>query len=385
MTHSLRPHAAPISPVPPSAPCLHDTAIQVAEAAADRAGSLDHDGAFPASDIGALERSGLLLAPFPPGMGGHDLGSGPPLELLAVLSALGRGSLSLGRLFEGHVNAVKLVRRYGGAESLKLLHGEALAGFITGVWMAERDVPLRLERAGSGLRLSGCKVLASGAGHVRRPLVAALDADGASRMVIPRIDKAWRADTSTWTPLGMLATATGTVDFSGLAVDADEIIGAPGDYMRSPYFRGGAWRVLAVQLGGLESIVELYRRELSQSRHASHPIQLARFGEITIGLETARLWVRQACLIAEDPALCSEDIDAYVDLARNAFEGVAVRAITLVQKAIGLNAFMRPNPLERVIRDLTTYLRQPALDISLLSAASRYLQRPVPTLPGGRP
>ena len=50
-----------------------------------------------------------------------------------------------------------------------------------------------------------------------------------------------------------------------------------------------------------------------------------------------------------------------------------MRAVALAQKAIGLKAFLRPNPLERVIRDLTTYLRQPALDASLLSAAAFHL------------
>ena len=68
-------------------------------------------------------------------------------------------------------------------------------------------------------------------------------------------------------------------------------------------------------------------------------------------------------------------MDAYVDLARNAFEGAALRVVELAQKALGLKALMRPNPIERMVRDLTTYLRQPALDVSLMSAASFHLRR----------
>ena len=70
----------------------------------------------------------------------------------------------------------------------------------------------------------------------------------------------------------------------------------------------------------------------------------------------------------------ADAIDAYVDLARNAFEGAALRVVALAQKAIGLKSFLRPNPLERLIRDLTTYLRQPNLDVSLMSAAALRLR-----------
>ena len=50
--------------------------------------------------------------------------------------------------------------------------------------------------------------------------------------------------------------------------------------------------------------------------------------------------------------------------------------IALRKKAIGLRAFLRPNPIERIIRDLSTYMRQPALDASLTSAARFFLAEP---------
>ena len=118
----------------------------------------------------------------------------------------------------------------------------------------------------------------------------------------------------------MRATATGTVDFTGIDVGDDEIIGQPGDYLTSPLFRGGAWRVIAVQLGGVEAILDLYQTQLAGSRNATDALQLARFGKALIAAETARLWVGKACLVAESPDLNPAEIDAFVDLARNAFE-----------------------------------------------------------------
>ncbi len=325
-------------------------------------------------------------------MGGIGIGCDPddPERLMDVLVAVGRGSLSLGRLYEGHVNAVTLVARYGAAANLEILRQEALAGIPSGVWMAEAATPLRLERDtelatsqdGASRKdgtkptdqatLKGEKILASGAGHFRRPLVAARDGE-ASMMVIPFVADPLRADAGSWTTLGMRATATGTVDFTGIRVGADEIVGKPGDYMTSPWFRGGAWRVIAVQLGGVEAILGHFRDQLAGSRNVSDPLQLARFGETLIAAETARLWVRQACRTAEDPMADPAFVDSYVDLARNAFEQAALQVIAGSQKAIGLRAFLRPNPMERVIRDLSTYLRQPALDASLTSAAAFHL------------
>ncbi len=358
-------------------------ARRVGAAAAGRASAHDADGGFPDADIRHLREAGLLLAPFPAAMGGVDLGSDAidPTALLDVLVAVGRGSLTLGRLYEGHVNAVKLVARYGGADNLARAHDEAVAGYPMGVWMAEDGTPLRLEAGPDGARLQGSrilrgrKILASGCGHIRRPLIAAATEAG-PQMVIPFLADPARADASGWTTLGMRATATGTVDFTGIAVGDDEVVGRPNDYMTSPLFRGGAWRVIATQLGGVEAILDQYKAQLSGVRGVGDPLQLARFGEALIAAETARLWVTKACRTAEDPCADPRVVDATVDLARNAFEGAALRVIAGAQKAIGLRAFLRPNPLERIIRDLSTYMRQPALDASLVSAAGFFLTAP---------
>ncbi len=329
--------------------------------------TVEADGAFPADAVRALHATDLLLAPFPAALGGDDLAVGSPAQLMAVLVAVGRGDLALGRLYEGHVNAVGLAIRYGSPANLRLLRDEAAAGRISGVWMAGE--PLRLVREDDRLVLAGGKILCSGCGHIHRPLVAA-EHDGASVMLLPHVPEPERTDISGWTVRGMRGSATGTVDFTGIVVAPDDILGKPGDYLRSPYFRGGAWRVLAVQLGGVEAVLDLYKVQLRQSPHRDNPVQLARFGAAAIAAETARLWVARAGALAEGPVEDAEAVDAYVDLARNAFEAAALEVVACAEKAIGLKAFTRPNRLERVVRDLQTYLRQPALDASLLSAAA---------------
>lgn len=341
----------------------------VANKAIDNASRLDQDGAFPHDEVAQLHRLGLLHAPFAASMGGREALTSDPVLLAEVLGALGYGSLPLARLYEGHANAVKLVQIYGSKANLALLRAEADAGRLTGVWMAEDGTPLRLEQERERSVLKGRKVLASGASFIRRPLVAAACAAG-SRMILPLVDDISRADLSGWTAQGMKASATGTVDFTGISVADDEFVGQPGDYLRSPFFRGGAWRVLAVQLGGLQALLDSYRSQIVAVGRGDDRLQRSRFGDAAAAVETARLWVREAGSRAEDRNGDPAAIDAYVDLARGAFEQAALVVIDRAQRSLGLKAFMKPNPSERIIRDLTTYLRQPALDASRESAAA---------------
>ena len=350
----------------------------VSALAISRHAMLDSDGAFPDLEVRELHERGLLHAPFPLSMGGNDLGSAPsdPALLAEVLATIGQGSLPLGRLYEGHVNAVKLVRLYGSSDNLALLKIEADDGFLTGVWMAEDGRSLFLKGEGPKRRLEGCKILASGAGHIRRALVAAKASEG-SLLMLPLVPGLDRADLSGWTPAGMKASATGTVDFTDAAITSREIVGRPGDYMRPPYFRGGAWRVMAVQLGGLFALLESYRDQITGSGRDGDRMQRARFAEAVAAAETARLWVREAARLAESPEADPAEIDAYVDLMRGTFERAALLVVEQAQKSLGLKAFMHPNPIERIVRDLTTYLRQPNLDGSSDSAAAFFFHQPL--------
>ena len=137
----------------------------VAEFAWSRAGALDASGGFPDEEVDRLRRSGLLAAPLPPALGGSGLGVAPGSDaaLGTLLRRLGGASLPLGRLYEGHVNAVKLVAAHGSAVAAEAMGRAVRAGALGGVWTVDApDAPARLLGDGAGLRLAGAKVLASG-------------------------------------------------------------------------------------------------------------------------------------------------------------------------------------------------------------------------------
>ena len=320
-----------------------------------RAEAVDAAAAFPTADIDDLAGSGLFAACI------NLLDA----SALPLLSAIGGASLTVGRLFEGHLNAVKLVHRYGQREAAAILGGEVAAGRISGVWNAERGGGVTATRVPGGYRLSGGKVHCSGAGAVRRPVVTAR-VDGETLMLLPDIaTSAANIDLTVWRAAGMRGTATGSVAFDGVEVPDAAVIGGPGDYYRSPWFSGGAWRVIAVQLGGLNRIMALHAERL----RADDPVGRARFAGAAGAHESARLLVAEAARRAERPNAEPEAIDAYVDLARGAFETAALTVIEATHRNIGLSTFIAPDPLDRCLRDLETYLRQPFLDASRDHAA----------------
>lgn len=356
---------SPTAPVPLKPFDALVAARRVAKIASDLAPERDADGSIPDTEIAALAAHGLLHAPLPPSMSGATLGMTPATAPLLrdVLRIIGGASLSLGRLYEGHVNAVRLLTHYGSTTQLTILDREASAGRLSAVWNAQSGEGLRLIKN----RLEGSKIYTSGAGIVRRPLLTAMAEDGLV-MVLPDVAKA-KIDLSAWTPLGMRASMTGTADFTGIKVSDDEIIGSIDDYYRPPLFAGGAWRVLAVQLGALDHLVALHRAALDTRGRAEDPVQRARFGEAVAQLETARLWTARAAAIAEDHTQPDGEIDTLVNLARHCFEHATLAVIERVQRGIGLSSMLRPNPVERIIRDLETYLRQPFPDAALDAAA----------------
>ena len=355
---------------------LQRSAREVAEKAFARAGDYDEDGAYPAADVASLHEAGLLTAVLPVKCGGAGLTG---LSLSDVLRSIGSGSLPLGRLFEGHVNALELVLRYGNPQRIELVAEEARAGKLFGVWNTDDANGLRLIHAHGRSWLEGRKILASGAGHIERPLVTATDENGRRLMVLPKLGAPDRADLAGWTAHGMRASATGAVDFTGVEIQPLEIVGREGDYERQPWFSAGAWRFAAVHLGGMERLFDLLRRHLQETNRGKDPHQAARLGQGAMAVETARLWVAQAASTAEAllGSRAPEQLVAYVNLARLAVEAAALDLMQLVQRSVGLQAFMRPNPIERISRDLATYLRQPGPDRALTDAASWILAQPV--------
>ncbi len=359
--------------IPASANALIARVATSISAMQERAGPLDRDGAFPAEDIKAIAASGGLLAPFPVAAGGLGLGTSPAgaSGLLELLQLIGRGNLSVGRVFEAHVNAVRLLVRYGADALIQSGADDAAAGHLFALWVT--DPAQGGLRATNGV-LQGGKEFCSAAGHATRAVVTADEGADQPRLMLVDVTSAEVAPLP-GALLGMRAATTGRVRLDGLR---GMPFGIPGDYLREPDLSTGAWRTSAVTLGGLEALAAAARSQLVDRGRHTDPHQQARMGQVLIAEETARLWMHAAAIRAEDADAGPASAVAYVNLARLAVERACLDIIELVQRSLGVAAFLRPNPVERLCRDLATYLRQPAGDMVLTEAAAHAMMQHEP-------
>ncbi|MVN76892.1 hypothetical protein GO988_11205 [Hymenobacter sp. HMF4947] len=183
-------------------------------------------------------------------------------------------------------------------------------------------------------------------------------------------------DRSFWRPLGMRATASFRADFTGLSVSASDLIGRPDDYYRQPWFGGGAVRFAAVQLGGAAAVLDETRRFLRRLGRTDDPYQRQRLGEMLALHETGQRWLRGAAVQAALPSSTTEPlpaaklaaIGAYANLVRATTEDICLETLRLAERSVGARGLLQPEPFERLHRDLTHYLRQPAPDATLADA-----------------
>ena len=86
--------------------------------------------------------------------------------VLQVLRRIGAYSLSMGRIYEGHVNALLLLNQYGSAQQKQLYFAQAKAGLFFGVWNSEIPTEkLQIEAQQKHWVLNGAKIFCSGANH----------------------------------------------------------------------------------------------------------------------------------------------------------------------------------------------------------------------------
>ncbi len=294
------------------------------------------------------------------------IGCGESASLLRLLAAIGRGDLSTGRIFEGHANALLLVCRYGTPEQAAAYRAKAQKGELFGVWNTDAPTdPLRLQEG----CYAGKKNYASGVDGLSQAIVTMPTTGGRQMMVAP-LDAAL-VDRSWWRPLGMRASGSHIIDLTGVSADADHVLGQPDDYVQEPWFSGGAIRFAAVHVGGMHAVLDAAQAHLTSTGRAGDPYQLHRLARMGIAVESGYGWIDRAAGVWDAAERAPEDegsakaLLAYANATRSAVEANALLVLETAERAVGAAGFNAPHPLERLVRDLRTYLRQPNPDGAL--------------------
>lgn len=300
-------------------------------------------------------------------------------ELLQLLKAVGRTDLSLGRIYEGHINALYLIHLFASPQQKEEWFSDAADGCLFGVWNSGRPEAVEIlpEAQDGTFGLRGSKTFASGAGIVKRALVTGImNNDGRKgwQMCIVNMNELTDSaiDYNSWQPLGMQDSLSYTINFCGYEGNMFHLLGKSDDYYRQPHFGGGAIRFCAVQLGGAEALFNETMTYLKNLQRTNDPYQIARLADMTTALTSGDLWLNGAARNWDNWCFDKNQNNrllAFINLMRAAIENICLRVIELSSKCIGARGLQQHYRMEKIVRDLQFYLRQPAPDASLMDAA----------------
>jgi alkylation response protein AidB-like acyl-CoA dehydrogenase len=329
---------------------------------------------FPSDSLAALIESGHHRR-FAPQLCGGDIFENETARARAMAKALrevGRGDLSIGRLYEGHVNALSLFDWYAAPDQLEWLAQVLDHGAWFGVWATEPAPGVRLA-GGATLSLIGEKMFASGAGGLDYALVTAACEDVARRLVIVPAKEKARTDLSGWRVRGMRATVSGRYSLDKMVVEPLMLLGKAGDYDQDPRFTAGAWRFCAAQLGGIEALVSEIRTAMRDSARED-PLQRARFTDAVVAMRTAGFWVEEAA-----QRFASDDADsvAVARLTRGVVENAGFAVMEAAARILGTRSAFDGERADKIIRDLSLYLRQAGPDHARDEAARTLLDHDI--------
>jgi alkylation response protein AidB-like acyl-CoA dehydrogenase len=331
------------------------------EAAAVDAVDCDTNGGFPERAFDRLRLLGILRRP--------PLASAEAKILLRSLTAIGRGNLSVGRILEGHCNALLLIELFGTSPQREQVEHLLAAGAIFGVW--NTDAPgTPVTRVGE--HLTGKKNFASGIDGISHAIIT-VSTEGKRQMLLLPVKKLM-VDRSWWKPLGMKASGSHVAIFDGVAINETASLGTADSYIQEPWFSAGAIRFLAVQVGGMHALLDVTREHLRRAERAEDTHQIHRVGQMGVAVATGYQWLDQAAQCwAQISVLPNAEVIASANAARVAIERAALDALELAERSVGASGLIAPHPLERLVRDLRTYLRQPNPDGALANVGASVL------------
>lgn len=277
-------------------------------------------------------------------------------EVTRRLHELARVDLCLGRLVEGHADAVRILDQAD----------EKPAGGVYGVW-ASRSVGtgVRAVREGDRWRLQGQVRFASGIDLIDRTLLPGW-VDDETHLLFDVPVSAVQPDRTTWRTSAMDASRSFTVEVD---VVAGEPVGPENFYLARPGFVLGGLQVAAVWAGGVASVIELVATGLRDFRPGAH--QLRRLGAMEQAGWTAETALAHAVRrVAETSIVPGADITA----ARSAVVAAGEQVLDEAGRIVGPGGLSSHARLARTLADLGIYLRQHHLDLTFEALGRETLQ-----------
>lgn len=333
---------------------LEDALALVAAGAARR----DRAPTFPSDALAALVAAGATR---------------PPKTIAAEWALVRRVAAadgSVGRIFDGHLNAVERIRVAApGHLRGELDRAVVNDGALLGVWGADaapgEGEPARLEGSGERRRLHGAKTFCSGAGGLDGALVVAGAEDGRLLVYVDLGRPGVEVDRTWFRAMGMRSSESHLVRFENVEAT---VLGGPGELGREPYFGRDALRTTHTWAGLADAVAGAAHRALSPRARDGDDLAALALGRIATQRGTIDRWLHDAAARADaGPAASLLTLSVH---ARDAVAGASRALVDEAERGVGARPLATGSDLDRAARDLRVFLLQHRLD-PLVARAGR--------------
>jgi alkylation response protein AidB-like acyl-CoA dehydrogenase len=327
---------------------------------------------FPEEPIALLERVGALR--WNAILGSHRPPASRELELVRRVA---RADGSVGRIFDGHVNAVERLAvqappELRARELQAVVEGRLRAGVWGGDPVPGEGPPAAVTSVHGTEVLRGVKTFCSGAGGLHRALVLARQEAGGPPLSVwmdlsdrhrVEVDESW------YRARGLRASVSHRVVFHDAPVLGR--LGEPGSISAQPWFGRDALRTAASWAGMADTALEGALRELA-ARPARGALEGLAAGRMLNAHRTIELWLDRAA-VAMDAG--DDELPAVAIHARVAISEACRTLLDEASRACGSRPFATGSSLDRARRDLELFLLQHRLDPMLARAGEAALER----------
>ncbi|WP_394846937.1 acyl-CoA/acyl-ACP dehydrogenase [Pendulispora brunnea] len=365
-----------------------------------RAEGYDRTAAFPAEDFDELFAANLHAPTVPREYGGLGLGplQGNAYVLWKMTRSLAAADLSLARCWEGHANSLVLIDAMASpAQKERWFRGVVERGEKWVAWSGEPKAPkgpgsesaprfgTTVRRDGNDWIVEGTKIFATSASGANWAilLVDTTGPGGARHSDSPETvfmlacdlsDPTVSIDGSWWDPIGMRATVSHLVRFHQTRIPDANRIGEPGAYLREGWQTAFIPHYAASFLGAAEAAYEYALRYVTQQDKTGDPYVQQRVGAMAVAVETADLWLQHVADLWDRGPRAEAQLAG--SRARHVVEHLAVQTVDHCIRACGARCLIRPSPVERILRDLTFYVRHDNDDHILATIGRARLGKP---------
>jgi alkylation response protein AidB-like acyl-CoA dehydrogenase len=357
------------------------------ERIAPRASEYDAAAANPLESWRDLWRDGFLAGAIPESHGGLGLDMA---TYIAVIRAIARGCASTAMTVHMHSTVMRFIGAVGSPAQKRRYYDEVVRhGKLFGSWGSEPAVSLSrtllmetvIRHDGTGYVIDGVKhfcTMALGASHymIWCALDGGSDMAKSLQLALVPADSPGIATDGKWDTLGMRATFSPSVTFTGVRVPEDGLLGEPGAAVQVGVIESFALGYAAVYLGIAESALafalDYAKKRIVKPENiavAADPTVQRHVGELAVHLDAAGLVVADSAARWDDADLAA--LGPLANRAKYLATEVGLHVTSKVIQVVGGRGAYRDFPAERAFRDLRTCTLMPPTVDRMLEAIGK--------------